>query len=123
MLRYLPSHEYIKVDGEYGFIGISEYAAKQLGVVTYVDMPEEGYELVAGEEFGAIESRKAASDLFSPVSGEVVEINEELVDDPTLINKDPLSAWIVKVKINDPAELDELMDEKAYAEFCANENH
>lgn len=123
MLRYLPSHEYIKVDGEYGFIGISEYAAKQLGVVTYVDMPEEGDELAAGEEFGAIESRKAASDLFSPVSGEVVEINEELVDDPTLINKDPLSAWIVKVKINDPAELDELMDEKAYAEFCANENH
>lgn len=123
MLRYLPSHEYIKVDGEYGFIGISEYAAKQLGVVTYVDMPEEGDELAAGEEFGAIESRKAASDLFSPVSGEVVEINEELVDDPTLINKDPLSAWIVKVRINDPAELDELMDEKAYAEFCANENH
>lgn len=123
MLRYLPSHEYIKVDGEYGFIGISEYAARQLGVVTYVDMPEEGDELAAGEEFGAIESRKAASDLFSPVSGEVVEINEELVDDPTLINKDPLSAWIVKVKINDPAELDELMDEKAYAEFCANENH
>lgn len=123
MLRYLPSHEYIKVDGEYGFIGISEYAALQLGVVTYVDMPEEGDELVAGEEFGAIESRKAASDLFSPVSGEVAEINEELVDDPTLINKDPLSAWIVKVKINDPAELDELMDEKAYAEFCANENH
>lgn len=123
MLRYLPSHEYIKVDGEYGFIGISEYAARQLGVVTYVDMPEEGDELVAGEEFGAIESRKAASDLFSPVSGEVVEINEELVDDPTLINKDPLSAWIVKVRINDPAELDELMDEKAYAEFCANENH
>lgn len=123
MLRYLPSHEYIKVDGEYGFIGISEYAARQLGVVTYVDMPEEGDELVAGEEFGAIESRKAASDLFSPVSGEVAEINEELVDDPTLINKDPLSAWIVKVRINDPAELDELMDEKAYAEFCANENH
>lgn len=123
MLRYLPSHEYIKVDGEYGFIGISEYAARQLGVVTYVDMPEEGDELAAGEEFGAIESRKAASDLFSPVSGEVVEINEELVDDPTLINKDPLSAWIVKVRINDPAELDELMDEKAYAEFCANENH
>lgn len=123
MLRYLPSHEYIKVDGEYGFIGISEYAARQLGVVTYVDMPEEGDELVAGEEFGAIESRKAASDLFSPVSGEVVEINEELVDDPTLINKDPLSAWIVKVRINDPAELNELMDEKAYAEFCAKENH
>lgn len=123
MLRYLPSHEYIKVDGEYGFIGISEYAARQLGVVTYVDMPEEGDELFAGEEFGAIESRKAASDLFSPVSGEVAEINEELVDDPTLINKDPLSAWIVKVRINDPAELDELMDEKAYAEFCANKNH
>lgn len=121
-IYYLPTHEYVKVDGEFGYVGISEYAAKQLGAVTYVDMPEEGDELTAGEEFGAVESRKAASDLYSPVSGEVVEINEELVDNPKLINNDPLNAWIVKVKINDFAELDGLMTPDAYTEFCEKEH-
>ena len=121
-IYYLPTHEYVKVDGEYGYVGISEYAAKQLRAVTYVDMPEEGEELTAGEEFGAVESRKAASDLYSPVSGEVVEINEELVDNPKLINNDPLNAWIVKVKINDFAELDGLMDTAAYTAFCEKEH-
>lgn len=121
-IYYLPTHEYVKVDGEYGYVGISEYAAKQLGAVTYVDMPEEGEELTAGEEFGAVESRKAASDLYAPVSGEVVEINEELVDNPKLINNDPLNAWIVKVKINDFAELDGLMDTAAYTAFCEKEH-
>ena len=121
-IYYLPTHEYVKVDGEYGYVGISEYAAKQLGAVTYVDMPEEGEELTAGEEFGAVESRKAASDLYSPVSGEGVEINEELVDNPKLINNDPLNAWIVKVKINDFAELDGLMDTAAYTAFCEKEH-
>ena len=121
-IYYLPTHEYVKVDGEYGYVGISEYAAKQLGAVTYVDMPEEGEELTAGEEFGAVEGRKAASDLYSPVSGEVVEINEELVDNPKLINNDPLNAWIVKVKINDFAELDGLMDTAAYTAFCEKEH-
>ena len=121
-IYYLPTHEYVKVDGEYGYVGISEYAAKQLGAVTYVDMPEEGEELTAGEEFGAVESRKAASDLYSPVSGEVVEINEELVDNPKLINNDPLNAWIVKVKINDFAELDGLMGTAAYTAFCEKEH-
>lgn len=121
-ILYLPTHEYIKVDGENGYIGVSEYAAKQLGAVTYVDMPEEGDELVAGEEFGAIESRKAASDLFSPVSGEVREVNADLEDAPKLINNAPLEAWIVKVRIADPAELDGLMDEAAYADFCAKQH-
>ncbi len=121
-IYYLPTHEYIKVEGDTGFIGISEYAAKQLGAVTYVDMPEEGDELAAGEEFGAVESRKAASDLFSPVSGEVLEINEALVDDPKLINNAPLDAWIIKVKINDPEELKSLMDEAAYSDFCAKQH-
>lgn len=121
-IYYLPTHEYVKVDGEYGYVGISEYAAKQLGAVTYVDMPEEGDEFASGEEFGAVESRKAASDLYSPVSGEVVEINEELVDNPKLINNDPLNAWIIKVKINDFAELDGLMDTAAYNTFCEKEH-
>lgn len=122
-IYYLPSHEYIKVDGEYGFIGISEYAAKQLGAVTYVDAPEAGDEVTANEDFGAIESRKAASDLISPVSGEVVEVNEELEDNPKLINNAPLDTWIIKVKIENPEELKALMDQTAYDEFCANEAH
>ena len=121
-IYYLPSHEYVKVDGDIALVGISEYAASQLGAVTYVDVPEEGDELAAGDEFGAIESRKAASDLFSPVSGEVIEVNEELADNPRLINNAPLDAWIIKVMMSDPAELDGLMDESAYAEFCKKQH-
>lgn len=119
-IYYLPSHEYIRTEGDTGLVGISEYAAKQLGAVTYVDMPEEGDEIAAGEEFGAVESRKAASDLFSPVSGEVVEVNEELVDNPKLINNAPLDAWIIKVTISDPAELEKLMDQEAYDKYCSS---
>lgn len=121
-ILYLPTHEYIKVEGENGYIGVSEYAAKQLGAVTYVDVPDEGDEVEAGVEFGAIESRKAASDLISPVSGEVLEVNADLEDNPKLINNDPLGTWIIKVSISDPSELDKLMDEKAYTEFCENEH-
>lgn len=117
-IYYLPSHEYIKVEDNTGLVGISEYAAHQLGTVTYVDMPEEGDDVEKGEVFGAVESRKAASDLYSPVSGEVLEVNEELVDNPRLINNAPLEAWIIKVKVNDFAELDDLMDEAAYTAYC-----
>ncbi len=120
---YLPTHEYIKVDGNEGYVGISEFAAKELGVVTYVDMPEEGDTFEAGEEFGAIESRKAASDLYAPVGCEVLEINEELVDNPRLINENPMEAWIMKVKITDPTEIENLLSPEAYAAHCANEKH
>ena len=122
-IYYLPTHEYIKVDGNNGYIGISEYASKQLGTATYVDVPEDGDEFEAGEEFGAIESRKAASDLFAPVDCEVTEVNFALEGDPKLINKNPLEAWIIKVIIKNPAQLDDLMDEKAYAEYCLTDNH
>ncbi|MDE6463748.1 MAG: glycine cleavage system protein GcvH [Muribaculaceae bacterium] len=122
-ILYLPSHEYIRIDGNTGYVGISEYAASQLGVVTYVDVPEEGDEFDAGDEFGAVESRKAASDLFMPVTCEVLEVNEELADNPRLINNAPLEAWIVKVEIKDPAELDKLMDAEAYAKYCAEQAH
>jgi len=118
MIRYSETHEYVKMEGEYGFIGVSDYAQKQLGNVVYVDMPEVGDELEAGEDFGAIESVKAASDLIAPVSGEVVEINEALEDNPRLVNEDAMANWIVKVKLADPSQLDALMDEEAYAEFC-----
>ena len=120
MIRYSKTHEYIRTtdNDEYGYIGVSAYAAKQLGNVVYVDMPEEGDELTAGEDFGAIESVKAASALYAPVSGEVVEVNEALEGDPQLINKDAMANWIVKIRLADAAELDDLMDEAAYEAFC-----
>lgn len=117
-LYYAESHEYVRVDGEFGYIGITDYAQDQLGNVVYVDMPEVDDEVTAGEEFGAVESVKAASDLFSPVSGTVVEINEALEDEPELVNKDAFENWIIKVKLSDPSELDALMGAAAYEAIC-----
>ena len=116
-LYYAESHEYVKVEGEFGYVGITDYAQHELGNVVYVDMPEVDDEVTAGEEFGAVESVKAASDLLSPVSGTVVEVNEELEDQPEKINGDAFGNWIIKVKLSDPSELDNLMDAKAYAEM------
>ena len=117
MIKYSKTHEYVKVEGEYGYIGVSDYAQKELGNVVYVDMQEIGDELEAGEDFGAIESVKAAYDRRAPVSGGVVETNEAQEEDPRLGNADAMANWIVKVKIADPAELDSLMDEAQYAEY------
>jgi glycine cleavage system H protein len=118
-LYYSESHEYVRVEGEYGYVGITDYAQNALGNVVYVDMPEVDDEVEAGEEFGAVESVKAASDLISPVSGTVVEVNEALDDQPELINQDAYENWIIKVEMSDKTELDNLMDAKAYEEFCA----
>ena len=115
-LYYSESHEYVKVEGEFGYVGITDYAQEQLGNVVYVDMPEEGDEVEAGAEFGAVESVNAASDLLSPVSGEVVEVNTALEDEPELINQDAFANWIIKVKLSDPSELESLMDAAAYRE-------
>ena len=117
-LYYSESHEYVRVEGDYGFIGITDYAQNALGNVVYVDMPEVDDEVAVGEEFGAVESVKAASDLYSPVSGTVVEINEALEDTPELINQDAYENWIIKVELSDKGELDNLMDAKAYEAFC-----
>lgn len=117
-LRYADSHEWVKLEGDIATIGITDYAQHALGSIVYVDLPEVGDEVTAGEDFGAVESVKAASDLISPVSGEVVEINEDLEDSPELINQDAFENWIMKVKISDPAELDALMDAEAYAKIC-----
>ena len=117
-LYYSESHEYVRVEGEYGYIGITDYAQHALGNVVYVDMPEVDDEVEAGEQFGAVESVKAASDLFSPVSGTVVEVNEALEDTPELINQDAFGNWIIKVKLSDPSELDNLMDAQAYEAQC-----
>ena len=117
-LYYSESHEYVKVDGDFGFIGITDYAQNALGNVVYVDMPEVDDEVTAGEEFGAVESVKAASDLISPVSGTVVEINEALEDQPELVNEDAYANWIIKVELSDKGDLNNLMDAAAYEEFC-----
>ena len=117
-LYYSESHEYIRVEGNYGFIGITDYAQNALGNVVYVDMPDVDEEVSAGEEFGAVESVKAASDLMSPVTGVVVEVNEALDDQPELVNQDAYENWIIKVALSDKSELDSLMDAKAYAAFC-----
>lgn len=117
-LYYTESHEYVKVEGEYGYVGITDYAQHALGNVVYVDMPDVDDEVTAGEEFGAVESVKAASDLMSPVSGTVVEVNEALEDHPELVNQDAFANWIIKVKLSDPSELDGLMDAKGYEAFC-----
>lgn len=117
-LYYSESHEYVRVEGEFGYVGITDYAQEQLGNVVYVDMPAEGDEVNAGEEFGAVESVKAASDLISPVSGEVVEVNEALEDTPELINKDAFENWIMKVKLSAPEELEGLMNPSEYRKIC-----
>ena len=113
-LYYSESHEYVKVEGEFAYIGITDYAQEQLGNVVYVDIPAEGDEGEAGKDFGAAESVKAASDLISPVSGEVVEANADLEDQPELINQDAFANWIIKVKMSDPSELESLMNASDY---------
>ena len=117
-LYYSESHEFVRVEGDFGFIGITDYAQNALGNVVYVDMPDVDDEVTAGEEFGAVESVKAASDLYSPVSGTIVEINDALEDQPELINQDAFGNWIIKVELSDKSELDSLMNAADYAAFC-----
>lgn len=113
-LKYSESHEWVKVEGNVAVIGVSDFAQKEMGDITYVDVPDVDDEVAAGEEFGALESVKAASDLICPVSGTVVAVNEELEDAPEKINEDAYANWIIKVEMSDPSELDELMDAAAY---------
>ena len=117
-LYYSESHEYVKVEGDFAYVGITDYAQHALGNVVYVDMPEVDDEVEAGEDFGAVESVNAASDLISPVSGTVVEVNEALEDKPELLNEDAFANWIMKVELSDKTELDNLMDAAAYEELC-----
>lgn len=116
-LYYSESHEFVRVEGDEAYIGITDYAQHELGNVVYVDMPDVDDEFEAGEEFGAVESVKAASDLLAPVSGIVTAINEELEDTPELLNQDAFAAWIIKVKLTNEDELSQLMDVQAYKAF------
>ena len=121
-LKYDKEHEWVRVAGDIATIGISDFAQDQLGEVVYVDMPSVGDEVVAGETFGEVESVKSVSELFSPLTGEIVEVNDGLSDTPETINEDPYSdGWILKVKMSDTAELDELMSADEYEAFIAEE--
>ena len=113
-LKYSESHEWVKVDGNTAYIGVSDFAQKEMGDITYVDMPEEGDDVMAGEEFGALESVKASSELISPVSGTVLAVNSELEDAPEKVNEDAYGAWIIKVAMSNEEELDSLLDAAGY---------
>ena len=117
-LLYSESHEWVKMDGDVAVIGVSDFAQSEMGDITYVDLPSEGDEFAKDEDFGALESVKASSELYCPVSGTVVAVNEALEDAPELINQDPYGAWIIKVEVSDKAELDSLMNAAAYAEIA-----
>jgi glycine cleavage system H protein len=117
-LLYSDSHEWVKVDGDIAVIGVSDFAQEEMGDITYVDMPEVDDEVSKGDDFGALESVKASSELYSPVSGVIVEVNEALEDAPELVNEDAFENWIIKVRMSDPSELDSLMDAAAYAEIA-----
>ena len=114
-LKYTQDHEWVRVEGEFAFVGVTDFAQGELGDVVFVEIETEGETLDKGETFGTVEAVKTVSDLFMPVGGEVVEVNEALADDPELVNKDPYGdGWMIKVKMTDPAQVDELMDADAY---------
>ena len=117
-LLYSESHEWVKVEGDLAIIGVSDFAQAEMGDITYVDLPSEGDEVAAGEEFGALESVNASSELYSPVSGTVEAVNEELESAPEKVNEDAYGAWIIKVRMSDPSELEALMDAAAYAKIA-----
>ena len=120
-LKYTKEHEWLKVEGNTALFGITDYAQNMLGGIVYVELPEEDDELEIGENFAVIESVKAATDIVAPVDGTVLEANETLDDSPELMNDSPYEAWIVKIELSDPSQLDELMDAKAYEAFCQEE--
>jgi glycine cleavage system H protein len=120
-LRYSKEHEWIDVDGANGAIGITDYAQASLGDIVYVDAPKVGDQVTAGATFGSVESVKAVSDLFSPVTGTVTAVNEELKTTPDKINENPHTTWIIKVTLTNPAEVSSLLDAAAYEAFIAEE--
>jgi glycine cleavage system H protein len=123
-LRYSKDHEWVRTEGDLVVIGITDFAQSQLGDIVFVDLPEEGAELVAGQEFCAIESVKAVSDVYAPVSGVVMEVNVSLADAPETINQDAYGGgWIAKVRVKDENELEELLDSVAYDALCLEEEH
>ncbi len=121
-LFYTEEHEWVKVEGNKAYLGITDYAQKALGSIVYVEIPEVDEEFSKGEVFGVVESVKAASDIYIPVTGRVVEGNEEVVDDPSLINTAPYDSWLIAVELQEEEELKDLMTAEAYEEFCSKED-
>jgi glycine cleavage system H protein len=122
--KYAKSHEYVHVEGGVGTVGITDYAQKELGDVVFVELPQVGSMLEAGDELGSIESVKAVSELFAPVSGEVVEINEALAEKPELVNTDPYGdGWMIRIRLSDTSELEDLMNAEEYEEYIETEAH
>ncbi len=120
--RYAKSHEWIRVEGKEGVVGITDYAQNELSDIVYVELPEPGDSFEQGEVYSTVESVKAASDCYLPVTGEILAVNEALADSPELVNSDPYGeGWFIRLKIANPAELDDLMDAKAYQAFCEEE--
>jgi glycine cleavage system H protein len=120
-LRFTKDHEYVRVEGDTGIVGISDYAQAQLGDVVYVELPDVGKKVAQGDEAAVVESVKAASEVYAPVSGEVIAVNTALPDAPSQVNSSPLGeGWFLKVKLSNPGELSALMDEKAYKDYVAS---
>lgn len=117
-LYYTNTHEWVKVEDGFAYIGITDYAQESLGEIVYVELPEEETTIESGEEFGAIESVKAASDVISPVTGTIVVVNDDLEDSPELLNEDPYENWIIKVDLEDESELNKLLNAEEYKEIC-----
>ncbi|MFN2105664.1 MAG: glycine cleavage system protein GcvH [Candidatus Promineifilaceae bacterium] len=117
-LWYTDDDEWIRVDGDTAVIGVSDYAQDSLSDIVYLELPEVGDSFGKGDTFGVIESVKAAADLMMPVGGEIIEVNEDLLDTPEAVNEDPYASWLVKITMSDAAELDDLMDAEAYAAYC-----
>jgi glycine cleavage system H protein len=118
-LLYSSDHEWVKVEGDKAYIGISDYAQHALGDIVFVELPEIGSEITSGDVFGVIESVKAASDMYTPLSGKVLEINEDLIDNPELVNKDSYESWMLQIEITNKEELTELMNDEQYNEYCS----
>ncbi|MGA8382961.1 MAG: glycine cleavage system protein GcvH [Stellaceae bacterium] len=122
-LRFTKDHEWVRLDGDLAVIGITDYAQSQMGDVVYVELPEIGHRVEQGKEAAVVESVKAASEVYAPISGEVAEVNEALAADPAKVNADPNGeGWFFKVRLDDPSQLDQLMDEAAYQRFVAEQH-
>lgn len=120
-LLYSQEHEWVKVDGDFAYIGITDYAQDSLGDVVFVELPQVEDSYSEGDCFGTVESVKAVSDLYMPLSGTVLEVNEELLDNPALVNEQPYESWMIKIEISDSSELEKLLKALAYEEFCSKE--
>lgn len=117
-LKYSKEHEWVRMEGKKAYIGITDYAQHSLGDIVFVELPEKGKKMLAGDTLGAVESVKAVSDVYSPVSGYILDINEKLVDSPENINKDPYENWIASIEMEDESELEQLVSPQLYKEYC-----